>query len=244
MHKEQFQLEISNRFNTLEENKPTIETFHKIMEEEAERFGKNGKDKPHGKLEEDMEIERWAGQIAREKDNRWTKRCIEWQPRSGRRDRGRPEVRWMDDIRKAAGPQWQRKAQDRRKGMTSAEGYILQWIDKASKAPHHRYSRFDGDFTFKEKAPDMATIWSAKALCVSQKKGFGMSEGTSLNTFKPFFLSFNMPYAAARGKKRLAVRVTVHITLHRVCIPVILEWIPGHNVQCVSHFALILVMHC
>ncbi|GFO18656.1 endonuclease-reverse transcriptase [Plakobranchus ocellatus] len=47
MHKEQFQLGISHRFNVLEENKPTIETFHKIMEEEAERFGKNGKDKPN-----------------------------------------------------------------------------------------------------------------------------------------------------------------------------------------------------
>ncbi|GFO14427.1 hypothetical protein PoB_004093200 [Plakobranchus ocellatus] len=58
MHKEQFQLEISNRFNVLEENKPTIETFHKIMEEAAERFGKNGKDKPNEKLKEDMEIER------------------------------------------------------------------------------------------------------------------------------------------------------------------------------------------
>ncbi|GFO44229.1 endonuclease-reverse transcriptase [Plakobranchus ocellatus] len=58
MHKEQFQLEISNRFNALEGNKPTIETFHKIMEEEAERCGKNGKDKPNEKLEEDMEIER------------------------------------------------------------------------------------------------------------------------------------------------------------------------------------------
>ncbi|GFO19436.1 hypothetical protein PoB_004594100 [Plakobranchus ocellatus] len=29
------------------------------------------------------------------KDNRWTKRCAKWQPRSGRRDRGRPEARWM-----------------------------------------------------------------------------------------------------------------------------------------------------
>ncbi|GFO37347.1 hypothetical protein PoB_006385200 [Plakobranchus ocellatus] len=58
MHKEQFQLEISNRFNALEENKLTIETFHKVIEEEAERFGKNGKDKPNEKLEEDMEIER------------------------------------------------------------------------------------------------------------------------------------------------------------------------------------------
>ncbi|GFN86712.1 endonuclease-reverse transcriptase [Plakobranchus ocellatus] len=43
---------------------------------------------------------RWAGNIAREKDNRWTKRCTESQPRSGRRDRGRPEARWMDDFRR------------------------------------------------------------------------------------------------------------------------------------------------
>ncbi|GFO08912.1 endonuclease-reverse transcriptase [Plakobranchus ocellatus] len=65
-------------------------------------------------------------------NNRWTKRCTEWQLRSGRRDRGRPEARWMDDIRRAAGPQWQRKAQDQRKWKTSAESYILQWMDKAS----------------------------------------------------------------------------------------------------------------
>ncbi|GFN92895.1 endonuclease-reverse transcriptase [Plakobranchus ocellatus] len=76
---------------------------------------------------------RWAGQTARENGNRWTKRCIEWQSRSGRGDRGRPEARWMDDIRRAAGPQWQREAQDRRKWKKSVEGYILQWMDKASK---------------------------------------------------------------------------------------------------------------
>ncbi|GFN92897.1 hypothetical protein PoB_001940300 [Plakobranchus ocellatus] len=58
MHKEEFQLEVSNRFNALEENKPAIETFHKIMEEGAERFGQNAKDKPNEKLEEDIEIER------------------------------------------------------------------------------------------------------------------------------------------------------------------------------------------
>ncbi|GFO25051.1 hypothetical protein PoB_005155600 [Plakobranchus ocellatus] len=39
----------------------------------------------------------------------------------------------MDAVRKAVGAQWQRKVQDRRKWKTSAEGYILQWIDKASK---------------------------------------------------------------------------------------------------------------
>ncbi|GFN86615.1 endonuclease-reverse transcriptase [Plakobranchus ocellatus] len=76
-----------------------------------------------------------AGHIAREKGNRWTKRCTELTPRSGGRDRGRPEARWLDDIRRSANPQWQRKAQDRRKWKTSAEGYILQWMDKASKKP-------------------------------------------------------------------------------------------------------------
>ncbi|GFN87909.1 endonuclease-reverse transcriptase [Plakobranchus ocellatus] len=77
---------------------------------------------------------RWAGHVAREK-RQWMKkkRCTEWQPRSGRRHRGRPETRWKDDIRKAAGSQWQRKAQVWRKWKTSAEGYILQWMDKASK---------------------------------------------------------------------------------------------------------------
>ncbi|GFN99517.1 endonuclease-reverse transcriptase [Plakobranchus ocellatus] len=60
----------------------------------------------------------------------WTKRCTEWQSQLGRRDWGRPQARWMDDIRRAVGAQWQRKAQDRREWKTSAEGYILQWMDK------------------------------------------------------------------------------------------------------------------
>ncbi|GFO19573.1 endonuclease-reverse transcriptase [Plakobranchus ocellatus] len=58
MHEEQFQLEIANSFSILEDNKPAIETFHKVMEEEAERFGKNREDKPNEQLEQDMVIER------------------------------------------------------------------------------------------------------------------------------------------------------------------------------------------
>ena len=56
---------------------------------------------------------RWAGHIARMKDNRWTKRCTEWQPRRGKRSRGRPSRRWQDDTRKK-GTTWNRKATDRR----------------------------------------------------------------------------------------------------------------------------------
>ena len=74
---------------------------------------------------------RWAGHIARLKDNRWTKRCTEWQPRRGKRTRGRPSRRWQDDITEKEGTTWIRKATDRRRWKTLMEGYILQWMDKA-----------------------------------------------------------------------------------------------------------------
>ena len=57
---------------------------------------------------------KWADHIARLKDNRWTKRCTEWQPRRGKRSRGRPSRRWQDDITEKEGTTWIRKATDRR----------------------------------------------------------------------------------------------------------------------------------
>ena len=74
---------------------------------------------------------KWAGHIARLKDNRWTKRYTEWQPRRGKRSRGRPSRRWQDDITEKEGTSWIRKATDRRQWKTLMEGYILQWMDKA-----------------------------------------------------------------------------------------------------------------
>ena len=41
---------------------------------------------------------RWAGHLARFKDIRWSKRTNDWSPYTGRRSRGRPPVRWMDDV--------------------------------------------------------------------------------------------------------------------------------------------------
>ena len=74
---------------------------------------------------------KWASHIARLKDNRWTRRCTEWQPRRGKRSRGRPSRRWQDDITEKEGTTWIRKATDRRRWKTLMEGYILQWMDKA-----------------------------------------------------------------------------------------------------------------
>ena len=74
---------------------------------------------------------KWTGHIARMKDNRWTKRCTEWQPRRGKRSRGRPSRRWPDGITEKEGTTWIRKATDRRQRKTLMEGYILPWMDKA-----------------------------------------------------------------------------------------------------------------
>ena len=74
---------------------------------------------------------KWAGHRARLKDNRWTKRCTEWQPRRGKRMRGRPSRRWQDDMTEKEGTTWIRKATDRWRLKTLMEGYILQWMDKA-----------------------------------------------------------------------------------------------------------------
>ena len=74
---------------------------------------------------------RWAGQKARMKDNRWTKHCTEWQPRRGKRPRGRPSRRWQDDKTRKEGTTWIRVATDRRQWKTLMEGYVLQYMDKA-----------------------------------------------------------------------------------------------------------------
>ncbi len=46
----------------------------------------------------------WAGHVMRRRDNRWTTRVTEWQPKNGRRNQGRQRVRWRDEIRVFAGP--------------------------------------------------------------------------------------------------------------------------------------------
>lgn len=72
---------------------------------------------------------KWAGHVARREDDRWTKRVIEWIPLDVKRPRQRPKVRWVDEIIKFAGPNWQHKAQDRLGWLHMGEAFILQWID-------------------------------------------------------------------------------------------------------------------
>ena len=82
-------------------------------------------------IEYTLKQKRKAGHGAKIKDNRWTKRCTEWQPRRGKRSRGRPSRRWQDEITEKKRTTCSRKATDRQQWKTLMEGYILQWMDKA-----------------------------------------------------------------------------------------------------------------
>ena len=74
---------------------------------------------------------RWAGHIARMMDNGWTKRSTEWQPRRGKRSRGRPSRRWQDDITRKEETTWNRKATDKRT-MEDTDGGLHPAVDGQS----------------------------------------------------------------------------------------------------------------
>ena len=73
---------------------------------------------------------KWAGHIARMKDNRCTIRSTQWQA-EGVRSVRRPKRRWRDDIVGQQVAVWTRIAKDRERWKTLAEGYFLQWKDTA-----------------------------------------------------------------------------------------------------------------
>ena len=74
---------------------------------------------------------KWAGHVARMKDNRWTIRTTEWTPRDMKRSRGRQKRRWRDDLEEYFGTTWPRKARNRDEWRILTEGYIQQWMNMA-----------------------------------------------------------------------------------------------------------------
>ena len=75
---------------------------------------------------------RWAGHIARMKDNRWTKRCTEWQPRRGKIIRGRPSRGWQDDIKEGGSHLEQEST--RQKTMEDTDGGVHPVVDLQSQS--------------------------------------------------------------------------------------------------------------
>ena len=80
---------------------------------------------------------KWAGHVARMKDNRWTVRCTEWQVRDGRRSKGRPKRRWRDDIQQWLGATWSKKAKVERSG-----GGLLPAVEGHSQGTRRHYVYF------------------------------------------------------------------------------------------------------
>ena len=70
---------------------------------------------------------RWAGHLARRKDDRWTYKLTIWTPRANTRRRGRQSRRWIDDIREYGSVTWKRTAQDRSRWKNDEEAFLQQW---------------------------------------------------------------------------------------------------------------------
>lgn len=68
---------------------------------------------------------RWAGHIARLKDERWTTRVTSWPGPSGHRKRGRPVTRWADDVVQVAGTSWMNTAKDRDRWSSLEEAFTF-----------------------------------------------------------------------------------------------------------------------
>lgn len=71
---------------------------------------------------------RWVGHVARQNSDRWALKIAQWRPRETKRSVGRPQRRWIDDVKQIAGSKWLQIAQDRSKWREKGEVYIQEWM--------------------------------------------------------------------------------------------------------------------
>ncbi|GBP20952.1 hypothetical protein EVAR_9523_1 [Eumeta japonica] len=74
---------------------------------------------------------------------KWTKIIIEWQPRDGKRKRGRQTRRWTDDIKMIGGTIWSRKASNREEWKQLEEAYMSQdTLNRETRCNRFKLKRF------------------------------------------------------------------------------------------------------
>ena len=73
----------------------------------------------------------WSGHVTRGDEERWTNKLMQWKPRTSRWSAGRPQKRWVGDIKEVTGPLWQRKAQDRAQWKNLGETFVQEWAEKS-----------------------------------------------------------------------------------------------------------------
>lgn len=69
----------------------------------------------------------WAGHLARLDTDRWAHKITVWRPRQTKRSMGRPQKRWVDDIKRVAGRNWLSTARNRETWKRMRETYIQEW---------------------------------------------------------------------------------------------------------------------
>lgn len=72
---------------------------------------------------------RWAGHTMRQTDTRWNKEMQHWRPWTAKRGRGRPQMRWSDDLKRVAGFGWMRLTANRNNWRKKGEAYIQYWME-------------------------------------------------------------------------------------------------------------------
>ncbi len=71
---------------------------------------------------------KYGGHLARLKTDRWEKKIEEWVPYEGKRERGRPVIRWRDEFYKQIGLTWKRETTDRQTWKRKGEAYAQLWV--------------------------------------------------------------------------------------------------------------------
>ncbi|PZC79931.1 hypothetical protein B5X24_HaOG215613 [Helicoverpa armigera] len=71
----------------------------------------------------DQQKWRWTGHMIRDPHNKWSTIVSDWYPRDGKRNRGRQQMRWEDDLKFTAGHHWRRVARDRTQWKMLEEAY-------------------------------------------------------------------------------------------------------------------------
>ena len=61
--------------------------------------------------------------------NKWNLATTVWTPYEHKRKKGRPAMRWIDEIKRTTGPQWTRAAQNRVSWRKVVEAHALRWAD-------------------------------------------------------------------------------------------------------------------
>jgi hypothetical protein len=69
---------------------------------------------------------KWAGHACRMPCDRWARKLVEWVPRNGQRNKGRPRKRWEDIFKEKCGPEWRRQARDRDRWRKLGEAFAAE----------------------------------------------------------------------------------------------------------------------